>query len=249
MSIDYRLCRKNKAKNSKYIRHSKKQKDLDCIHLPMRFARGYGSSLPKVFHVIDRWLISQVGKPVDKVFSKFCEEFKDNDISYSPREEFNRHIVYNREECTKYKRLYVANGILNLEKPHKIKPKSYPYNSTPQKVVEQVNKGLGLIGKKQLSALCDKAPIKIGRYYSAKLREYHYNLSSVYLVSLEDWNKVEKNKVIGEDLEFLLHCERCKIPTGDCMWCYLGVSTIWGEPMLSHEETSRYIFVRKIKTK
>lgn len=82
MSVDYRLHRKNNRVN-KYLRNSKKQKDLDCSHLPMRFARGWKYCHPKTYHAIDRWLTSQVGRPIDKVFSEFCKEYKWNN-RYSP---------------------------------------------------------------------------------------------------------------------------------------------------------------------
>lgn len=244
MSVDYRLCRKNKSKYNKYLRNSKKQKDLDCSHLPMRFARGWKYYRPKTYHAIDRWLTSQVGRPIDKVFSKFCKEYKWNNC-YSPMKEFRKHIVYDRKECTKYKRLYVSNGILNIEKLHKIK--SEHCKGLPYVLLKKVNKGLELLNENKLSELCKEAPVMIGRYYASNLDNYDYKLSSIYLVSIEDWKKVIGNNSIGEDLEFLLHCERCKVMSSEGLWNYRGISTIW-TPCLSYGSSSlNYVFVRKIK--
>ena len=244
MSVDYRLHRKNNRVN-KYLRNSKKQKDLDCSHLPMRFARGWKYCRSKTYHVIDRWLTSQVGRPIDKVFSEFCKEYKRNSSYYSPMQEFRKHIVYDRKECTKYKRLYVSNGILNIEKLHKIK--SPCCKGLPYVLLKKVNKGLELLNENKLSELCKKAPVMIGRYYASNLDNYDYKLSSIYLVSIEDWKKVIGNNSIGEDLEFLLHCERCKVMSSEGLWNYRGISTIWTPCLSCGSSSLNYVFVRKIK--
>lgn len=110
MALELRLrAKKNAWKHIKPARNGV-QKEFKYRHCSMRTwarmgqgSRGLACSYAYVKFNLTKWLNKYVGQPVDKVYSKFVEEYNKSEHRYgSPKELFYRYIDREKGENTRY---------------------------------------------------------------------------------------------------------------------------------------------------
>lgn len=129
-----------KLKYKKQPRYDKAYKEWKGRHMPTRkligehYAGGYGY----VQANLERWLYSQVDRPIDKVFSDFVKEFKKSyKGSYSPSEWFYTKVDKKKEEKVTHwgNKFYVSESgfLCRYSKYRKVPWKSYKKRIQPNK--------------------------------------------------------------------------------------------------------------------
>lgn len=145
--------------HNKFSRGTKAMKNFEGSKLSMRVGKWTEISI-RAEHLF-RFLHSNIGRPVDKVFSEFIARC-DKSI-YNPKETFYDWIEKKEEIDPRWGGFYVTNGILNYKKRkrehNKKKPsfydtclqfnrKNFPDNNTLKLVCNKsVRNGLTLLGK------------------------------------------------------------------------------------------------------
>lgn len=101
---------------AKFPRGRKRVKNFNATHARMRAFYGWGECTITADHV-DRFLLANIGKPVDQVFTKFLERC-DSTIE-DPKKIFFGEIEKKEEIIPRWGGFYVTNGILNYKKRKK----------------------------------------------------------------------------------------------------------------------------------
>lgn len=110
----------------KFPRGAKKVKNFEGTRLGMRVNRWVEPSITA--RHVRRFLLSNIGRLVDKVFSEFIKRC-DKSI-YNPKEIFYSYIEKKEEIDPRWGGFYVTNGILNYKKKKEPQKKEVPlYNS------------------------------------------------------------------------------------------------------------------------
>lgn len=130
---------------------------------------------------LHKFLLANVGRPVDKVFSEFLGRCSKSLVSYNLKEKFYDYIE-KKEEIDWTGGFYVTNGILNYKKRRKA-PARKPWVSPPDR--EGYNRNNMPISLKQLCQKADdKGKVYLGKFY---LSNYATSLQPVWLCKKEDF--------------------------------------------------------------
>lgn len=169
--------RKERGYNS-FSRGTKKFKRFEGNRLAMSKSNGW-SHLAWTTGNMRRFLLSNVGRPIDKVFSEYLERCEPS--MYDAKERFFSYIE-KKENISHYGGFYVTNGILNYKKRKKYKSSSTEPN--PEHVA--YNKR-NMPSNKEIMNLCMKAKstkdiVFLGKFYVKKPRG-KVRLAGVYLLS------------------------------------------------------------------
>lgn len=145
-----------------YKRGTKRFKKFEGCHLPMSKSRGW-SRIKYYDGSIERFLLANVGRPIDKVFSEFTKRCESS--IYGAKKWFFSYIE-KKENIGVYGGFYVTNGILNHKKRRKL-DYNKEYREKWNKRAEY-NKRL-FPNEKKLIEFCEKAHgdhlVYIGKFY------------------------------------------------------------------------------------
>lgn len=116
--------------------------------------------------LIEKFLMANIGRPIDKVFSEFLEKC-DSKLrkSYPLKKEFYSYIE-KKEDIPWYGGFYITNGILNYKKGTK-----YTNTSIIPSFSECVSYNVkNMLGYKQIAIMCEKSnktksPQYLGNFY------------------------------------------------------------------------------------
>lgn len=140
---------------------------------------------------LDRFLKSNVGRPVDKVFSEFLDRCNKSASVYNLRKWFY-DMFKEKSEIGWSGGFYITNGILNYKKRTK-KPKSKPY-------ISMCDYNRQLIP--DIAALCKQCEISHLKQPMGVFELIHNVLKSVYVVERNVWLS---------DLKLQAHYKLCSI--------------------------------------
>lgn len=140
---------------------------------------------------LDRFLKSNVGRPVDKVFSEFLDRCNKSASVYNLRKWFY-DMFKEKSEIGWSGGFYITNGILNYKKRTK-KPKSKPYTS-----MCDYNRQL----IPDIAALCKQCEISHLKQPMGVFELIHNVLKSVYVVERNIWLS---------DIKLQAHYKLCSI--------------------------------------
>ena len=140
---------------------------------------------------LDRFLKSNVGRPVDKVFSEFLDRCNKSASVYNLRKWFY-DMFKEKSEISWSGGFYITNGILNYKKRTK-KPKLKPYIS-----IGDYNRQL----MPDIAALCKQCEISHLKQPIGVFELIHNVLKSVYVVERNVWLS---------DLKLQAHYKLCSI--------------------------------------
>lgn len=130
MSIEFKMSRGNNGRKSRLYKRTKRASlnRIDAPHLPMRVhtdKNGYWGetvadrAFPS-YKKMRKFLMSRIGKPVDKVYSEFLTEVKKFSQNENLKELFDSLINYERDKYRGYSEgFYISNGILNYRDDYK----------------------------------------------------------------------------------------------------------------------------------
>lgn len=139
---------------------------------------------------LTKFLLANVGKPVDMVFSKFLQRCRKSARKYNLKEEFYS-MFKNKEDIGYAGGFYITNGIINYKKRRK-KPNK-PYTPSLYYSSALLNHK-HLPSKKVLYDICKKAEQThekqyIGRFYVVEDSHFRVREASVYVATKEDYKK------------------------------------------------------------
>jgi hypothetical protein len=140
---------------------------------------------------LDRFLKSNVGRPVDKVFSEFLDRCNKSASVYNLRKWFY-DMFKEKSEIGWSGGFYITNGILNYKKRTR-KPKSKPY-------ISMCDYNRQLIP--DIAALCKQCEISHLKQPMGVFELIHNVLKSVYVVERNVWLS---------DLKLQAHYKLCSI--------------------------------------
>ncbi len=140
---------------------------------------------------LDRFLKSNVGRPVDKVFSEFLDRCNKSASVYNLRKWFY-DMFKEKSEIGWSGGFYITNGILNYKKRTR-KPKSKPY-------ISMCDYNRQLIP--DIAALCKQCEISHLKQPMGVFELIHNVLKSVYVVERSVWLS---------DLKLQAHYKLCSI--------------------------------------
>ena len=169
--------KKKKDKGYKLFgRGTKRFKSFEGNHLSMSKGIGWGH-ITWTKGNMRRFLLANVGRPIDKVFSEYLERCESS--VYDAKERFFSYIE-KKEDISRFGGFYVSNGILNHKKRRKYKPSSTEPN--PEHVA--YNKR-NMPSNKEVMNLCMKAKstkemVFLGKFY-VKKPHGKVRLAGVYL--------------------------------------------------------------------
>ena len=159
----------------KFLRGTKRMKTFEGTHMPMR--RLYGWRDCKITaEKVKRFLLANVGRPVDKVYSEFLKRC-DSTIQ-DPKYEFFSRIEKKETIIPRWGGFYISNGILNYKKRKKpSKKKPIDYAAFNEKSLPESS---------ELVKLCrdakdNRREVFIGKFYAYRRRSYNAELVSVYI--------------------------------------------------------------------
>lgn len=185
--------RKGRGYNS-FGRGTKKFKNFEGNHLPNSRKVGW-SHITYTSGKMFRYLISNVGRPIDKVFSEFLERCESS--MFNAKDYFFSYIEKKEEVSSYWGGFYVTNGILNYKKRRRQKktyqPLTSDYNKEKFKEVE-----------KKLTRLCEESRNKDRIIYMGEFYVYGYRhktaLRSVFIrrcSSLNGFLSFNRVNIIG----------------------------------------------------
>ena len=140
---------------------------------------------------LTRFLISNIGRPIDKVFSKFLSRCRKSASRYNLKQEFY-DMFEEKSEIDWSGGFYITNGIVNYKKRTK-KPKSKPYIS-----ISDHNRQI----MPDIVTLCKKCESSHTKQYIGEFKLTYNIQKRVYLVEREIWLN---------DLKLQAHYRLCSI--------------------------------------
>lgn len=94
MSIEFKMNRYGRNRKSRLHKKTTRAalNKIDAPHLPMRVQRHWEGTYPVFmpYKKLTKFLMSRVGKPIDKVFSEFLVEAK----KYKHNEKLKRNVLF-----------------------------------------------------------------------------------------------------------------------------------------------------------
>lgn len=151
---------------------------------------------------LTKFLLANVGKPVDMVFSKFLQRCSKSARKYNLREEF--YSMFKSKEDIGYAGgFYITNGIINYKKRRKRPNSSY----TPSLYYSSaLLNHKHLPSKNVLYDICKKAEQThekqyIGRFYVVEGPHSRVRETSVYVATKEDYKKQYSHMKLSEIAE------------------------------------------------
>lgn len=139
MSIEFKMSRYGRNKKSRLHKKTTRAalNSIDATHLPMRVHTGkngyWGETMAGraflSYKKMRKFLMSRIGKPVDKVYSEFLTEVKKFSQNENLKDLFDSLINYERNKYRGYsKGFYISDGILNYKDDYKGKVNIIPKN-------------------------------------------------------------------------------------------------------------------------
>ena len=139
MSIEFKMSRYGRNRKSRLHKKTTRAalNSIDATHLPMRVHTGkngyWGETIASKafpsYKKMRKFLMSRIGKPVDKVYSEFLTEVKKFNQNENLKELFDSLINYERDKYRGYsKGFYISDGILNYKDDYKGKVNTIPKN-------------------------------------------------------------------------------------------------------------------------
>ena len=241
----------NRSRNGKKSRWSKKYPRKRILKRGNEKSAGwcfnnwYDDSYHYLHGNLHKFLLKNIGRPVDKVFSEFLQRCRKGTERYNLREWF--YDMFEDKEVIGYTGgFYLSNGVINYKKRVK-RPKSL--NVPPPSVLQQIN-AESLLSKRKLYEICKKAEEThekqlLGTFYiSTGL--YKTRKATVYVVTKSDYEtyyfymKIAKVEGIGIGVKFFVYKEQ----NGKEY-----IDPIFYHPLLSRDakisELTNYVFLTK----
>ncbi len=241
----------NRSRNGKKSRWTKKYPRKRILKRGGEKAAGwcfnnwYDDSYHYFHGNLRKFLLKNIGRPVDKVFSEFLQRCRRGTEKYNLREWF--YNMFEDKEVIGYTGgFYLSNGIINYKKRAK-RPKSFDIPSPS--TLQQIN-AEGLLSKRKLYEICKKAEETherqlLGTFYiSTGL--YKTKKATVYVVTKSDYEtfyfymKLAKIEGIGIGVKFFVYKEQNGKE---------HIDSIFHHPLLSRDvrtsEFPDYVFLTK----
>lgn len=194
---------------------------------------------------LHKFLLKNVGRPVDKVFSEFLKRCRKGTEKYNLKNRFYE-MFKNKEDINYEGGFYLTNGIINYRKRSK-KPDT-PFIISPNEY-SQFNVQ-NFPSKNKIYDICKEAERThekqlIGTFY-VKTGPYKFKKSRVYVVAKLDYKeyyffmRIANIESIGIGVNFLTHIEQRKLNN------ILSRYVSWYEYyLLYNKELPDYIFLAK----
>ena len=172
---------KKSRSTTRFPRGAKVLKNYEGTHLPMGKPFGWWKGYTVTAEKMKRFLLSNVGRPVDKVYSEFLKRCDKN--IFDPEHTFYKYIE-RKEDIPYWGGFYVTNGILNYKKRKK------PAKYVPNPTYKEFN-AKNMPPKDDLISLCDKTygvrdAVYLGQFYVAETPRGGCKLKSVFLFPIGD---------------------------------------------------------------
>lgn len=239
--LEFTLKRDKKGKRSRWSRKFPRKKIIhrgDEKSTEWYANNWLDDSYPYWKGSVEKFLRSNLGRPVDKVFSEFLERCRKNLRKYNLRKEFYDYFEF-KENISYSGGFYLSNGIINYKKPCKRKrtEKSvFKYSSYAE--ISHLNQSL-LPNNSTINRLVDEAastglPVTFGFFYIYR-RHLGYRVTKVSLVDTTNYNSFDT-----------IFCNIEGVGNGFNL-VDLGKPTLLNTPMYYDEFSNpRYKFVIKI---
>lgn len=186
----------------KFPRGTKLFKNFDGTHLRMRYYYGWRGPYVTAEN-LDRFLLANVGRPVDKVYSEFLKRC-DSSIQ-DPKHEFFGEFEKKEDIIPRWGGFYITNGIINYKKRRKS-----TYSKTMPSYSEINNQNMP--DRKKLVEVCEQSKNTmratfLGRFYVYD-RWYNSKLVSIFVqpVGALTWPS-RRVAIIGVGVGINLHKE------------------------------------------
>lgn len=144
--IEFTLNRNRNGKKSRWAKRYPRKRILK---------RGSEKAAGWYFHGdLHKFLLKNVGRPVDKVFSEFLQRCRRGTEKYNLREWF--YDMFEEKENIDYRGgFYLSNGIINYKKKKSKRPKG-PYVPSPS-ILSQFNTGYETESIQHTHLLCSRS--------------------------------------------------------------------------------------------
>lgn len=209
----------NRSRNGKKSRWSKKYPRKRILKRGNEKSAGwcfnnwYDDSYHYLHGDLRKFLLKNIGRPVDKVFSEFLQRCRKGTERYNLREWF--YDMFEDKEVIGYTGgFYLSNGVINYKKRVK---RPNILNVPSPSVLQQIN-AESLLSKRKLYEICKKAEEThekqlLGTFYiSTGL--YKTKKATVYVVTKSDYEtfyfymKLAKIEGIGIGVKFFVYKEQ-----------------------------------------
>lgn len=181
---------------------------------------------------IDKFLMSNVGRPINKVFSEFVKRC--DSTTYNLKKEFYSHISRKEDITPRLGGFYITNGILNYKKK---------VNNPVPKVYTTDFEDYNRRNLPKLGPICKKCEATHTKQFLGEFKLcYCDSIRRVYIV---------ENSVFEDNVKLQLHYKPCHIyGVGQGVYDYkcdeysrvMYSTTIW----FRGEKPSKFIFITKI---
>lgn len=171
--IEFGVKRSNKGKRSRWSKKFPRKKilhrgDEKCYNW---FKNNWNDDKYSYFSGdLYKFLMANIGRPVDKVFSEFLSRCDTNSRKYSLKDEF--YSQFKAKEDIDYRGgFYLTNGIINYKK--RVKRPYHPYVN-----IEDLNRA----AMPSLTAICKKCESTHTKQYLGIFYVSYYSRKKVYVV-------------------------------------------------------------------
>lgn len=256
MSIEFKMSRYGRNRKSRLHKKTARAalNSIDAPHLPMRVhtdKNGYwgetvaNRAFPS-YKKMHKFLMSRIGKPVDKVYSEFLTEVKKFSQNENLKELFDSLINYERDKYRGYsKGFYISNGILNYRDDYKngkepIPKKFIEYNEEhwDESVFDIFkplnNTGPNLIGKFWVRI---KGQYMLLPVYAVYAKKWGYSRGKYEDYSI-GWSSIKKR---NKECDYLREFTKCYV-LGKGSYCRVLKSYIdWDNTLKTEDHYFLYI--------
>lgn len=186
----------------KFPRNTKRIRNFEGTHVRMKYPYWSGW-ITVTAENLDRFLLANVGRPVDKVYSEFLKRCSSS--IQDPKREFFREFDEKEDIIPRWGGFYITNGIINYKKRRKS-----TYSKTMPSYSEINNQNMP--DRKKLVEVCEQSrntmrATFLGRFYVYD-RWYNSKLVSIFVqpVSALTWPS-RRVEIIGVGVGINLHKE------------------------------------------
>lgn len=129
---------------------------------------------------LHKFLLSNVGRPVDKVFPEFLKRCRTSALRYNLKEEFY-DMFKKKEDITCWGGFYLTNGIINYKKRTK------PDYNLPESIIS-LNKRLM---PENLNEICRKCEETHQKQFLGKFWKDYTSPRSIYIIERKVWEGID----------------------------------------------------------
>ncbi len=192
--IEFKLGRRHKGRKSrwsdKYPRKRILRKGNEKV--PGRFFKNWNDdNFHQLQGQLSRFLMANIGRPVDKVFSEFLQRCKGNTKSRNLKKDF--YYIFKKKEDIDYNGgFYLSNGIINHKNKTKSPKNKYPFANLSGTGQFYAYNSKYFLSDNKLMELGEKAKETmekqfVGTYYIVEGSNLTIRRATIYVATYKDY--------------------------------------------------------------